>query len=473
MHIAVRQGVDKINSLQADSLLSQELDLELNKSMMKFINLKYGRNNIYGKGFEQSQKRIDDLSTLVSEYRGFTGFVDREKLAYYKSKFLYREFFSLPYDYMYHLESSCNVLRTKACKSSEFQLEYFNDADYTANTAYEDESKVLFIPFSYLKLSGGYQVNLTISGGVEYTGAEFDAADTDNFGSGGDASILKTIIWDYATSGDTLLPVNATNITDEGHIYRDYIIEHILTNHSEDVDIFWENAGKHFKRDTFIVVVRPNSHLYSTVRTPEETNSVVGTLQDSPISGFTSSGVYTETWGSVEYHNYAHLQTVGAFGRSRSVEIESVNTDKIIGYKRIFKEHNTDNTEDFSYIEEINDEFEGVNMPIKYVQHDDIHALLRDPFNRPTVFTTLGLFTSKRLELFSLSDSASSATTIPDSVKIKYLRTPRPISLGNNIDCELPQHTHEEIVEMTISSLLEEFSDPRYKTHLNELNKNE
>jgi hypothetical protein len=155
MHIAVRQGVDKINSLQADSLLSQELDLELNKSMMKFINLKYGRNNIYGKGFEQSQKRIDDLSTLVSEYRGFTGFVDREKLAYYKGKFLYREFFSLPYDYMYHLESSCNVLRTKACKSSEFQLEYFNDADYTANTAYEDESKVLFIPFSYLKLSEG------------------------------------------------------------------------------------------------------------------------------------------------------------------------------------------------------------------------------------------------------------------------------------------------------------------------------
>ena len=85
MHIAVRQGVDKINSLQADSLLSEEIDLELNKNMSRFINLKYGKNNQYGKGFEESQKRIDDLSTLVEEHRGFTGFIDRELLAYYET----------------------------------------------------------------------------------------------------------------------------------------------------------------------------------------------------------------------------------------------------------------------------------------------------------------------------------------------------------------------------------------------------
>ena len=41
MHIAVQQGVDKINSLQADSLLSEEIDLELNKNMFRFINVKY------------------------------------------------------------------------------------------------------------------------------------------------------------------------------------------------------------------------------------------------------------------------------------------------------------------------------------------------------------------------------------------------------------------------------------------------
>lgn len=65
MHLAVQQGVDKINSFQADTLLSEEIDLELNKAIDKFINLKYGKNNLYNKGFEESQKRIDDLKELV------------------------------------------------------------------------------------------------------------------------------------------------------------------------------------------------------------------------------------------------------------------------------------------------------------------------------------------------------------------------------------------------------------------------
>ena len=51
MHLAVQQGVDKIKSLQADVLLPQEIDIELNKSLIKFIATRYGKNNIYRKGF--------------------------------------------------------------------------------------------------------------------------------------------------------------------------------------------------------------------------------------------------------------------------------------------------------------------------------------------------------------------------------------------------------------------------------------
>ena len=77
MHIAIQQGVDKINSLQADTLLLQEIDLELNKAQMKFINTKYGKNNKYQKGFEESQKRIDDLRTLVREHEAPTTFKEQ------------------------------------------------------------------------------------------------------------------------------------------------------------------------------------------------------------------------------------------------------------------------------------------------------------------------------------------------------------------------------------------------------------
>ncbi len=52
MHIAVQQGVDKINSLQADSLLSEEIDIELHKNIYRLTNTKYGKNNIYRKGIE-------------------------------------------------------------------------------------------------------------------------------------------------------------------------------------------------------------------------------------------------------------------------------------------------------------------------------------------------------------------------------------------------------------------------------------
>ena len=35
----------------------------------EFLNTKYGsRSNKYGKGFEETQKRIDDLRSLVKEY---------------------------------------------------------------------------------------------------------------------------------------------------------------------------------------------------------------------------------------------------------------------------------------------------------------------------------------------------------------------------------------------------------------------
>ena len=47
MHLAVQQGVDKINSLQADMLLSEEIDMELNKSLTRFINTKYNKNNVF------------------------------------------------------------------------------------------------------------------------------------------------------------------------------------------------------------------------------------------------------------------------------------------------------------------------------------------------------------------------------------------------------------------------------------------
>ena len=68
MHIAINQGVQKIASHQVDVLLPQEIDFELNKAQDKFVKGRYNQfGNKYSKGFEQSQKRIDDLRRLITE----------------------------------------------------------------------------------------------------------------------------------------------------------------------------------------------------------------------------------------------------------------------------------------------------------------------------------------------------------------------------------------------------------------------
>jgi hypothetical protein len=65
MHIAFDLLLDKVNSLQYPSFLPEEKDFFLNQAIRKFAKTRYSGVNPKREGFEQSQKRIDDLRTLV------------------------------------------------------------------------------------------------------------------------------------------------------------------------------------------------------------------------------------------------------------------------------------------------------------------------------------------------------------------------------------------------------------------------
>jgi hypothetical protein len=123
MHVAIQQGVDKINSLQADMLLSEEIDIELNKSQIRFINTKYGKNNKYREGFEQSQKRIDDIRTLVREFETPVTFKEQ-----YSSEY-WIDTFRLPLDYMY-LVNQRSLVWTNNCKPLTWSIKYADTIDY-------------------------------------------------------------------------------------------------------------------------------------------------------------------------------------------------------------------------------------------------------------------------------------------------------------------------------------------------------
>ena len=64
----VNMLLDKINSFQADTLLESEVYTALNMAQDAFVKSRYGRANKYGKGFDESQKRIDDLNAIIKDY---------------------------------------------------------------------------------------------------------------------------------------------------------------------------------------------------------------------------------------------------------------------------------------------------------------------------------------------------------------------------------------------------------------------
>jgi len=369
MHLAIEQGVDKINSLQADLLLPEEIDLELNKAQSKFINLKYGINNKYQLGFEGNQKRIDDLRILVSEYEDITTY--KEQLF----SNIHVDSFRLPTDYMYLVNQLARVYTDK-CEPMSWSVSYPQD-------------------YYYFRVSmAGFVTN-------EST-----------------AIIEELVIFD-----DVALPTPGTFYSlwtnTNTHTYPTGVPAaqgEILSSGNAGAIMNWEAIGHLSYPDEIIIIIDPA--LYPTLVASMSTATIVG--KDASGAHISSSPL---------------RKTNVAFSEKRvptssaSLKLESHAS--------------------------------------KFVQQDDIFPMLKDPFN--TTKYTAPLYTVRQ----DVLDIYTSDIFIIDSVKLTYLRNPLEISLSLGISCELPDHSHREIVDMTISSILESIADPRYKSYEAEANKNE
>ena len=380
MHIAVQQGVDKINSLQADMLLSQEIDIELNKSMSRFINSKYGKNNIYRKGFEESQKRIDDLRSLVTEY---------EAPAFFKEE--YRNFFidqfKLPADYLYLVNQRSEIFKND-CNTIAYSIDQDHPASY------------FVVPFHTL-------IKETSDGTLLSEGMGIFADITD-------PSVGNAII---GISQNFVYP-------DDISALKDHYLD--SSNIYPGFEVFWEQYGNLDFPNSFIVIVDTNTHSYfnwdASVGTNLITNLVVA------FEGSASSA-------DADFNNYVYPQY-------------SENT---LGGKRIPTSNEV--TRELTYN--------------KFIQQDDIFKLLDDPFNTTKPSSPLTTIRGEYIDIYT------SDIFIIDNVKITYIRKPKEISLTLGISCELPSHTHQEIVDRTVSSILQGISDPRYQSHELEVRKNE
>lgn len=105
MHLDFKIKVNKIDSQQFAGLLVPQIDWLLNEAQEIFIKTRLGINNIYQKGLESSQKRIEDLRPLVVKSAIQTA-SSLDSVTYTAP---------LPSNYLYYLRSKANATKGE-CK---------------------------------------------------------------------------------------------------------------------------------------------------------------------------------------------------------------------------------------------------------------------------------------------------------------------------------------------------------------------
>jgi hypothetical protein len=383
MHIAVNLGVQKIASYQVDNLLPEEIDHELNLAMTRFIKQKYNpSSNRLGKGFEQSQKRVDDLRSLVVDDQtetynhGITGLGDAlGKYVYTANRSnIYVDRATLPLDYMF-------LVGVRAI------VNYSCDKPITSNLLATIDLPTTRKYLVAIPMYPAYATNLN-----DY--------------------VLSTIVFN-----------EATGVQIDGFInYNDLklpVLHDVLIDSNN-----WNEATPVLSQNT------QNTSLGTTHSTPTEqsNNLLIEVSEDF-------------------YHNLADNSSIIITWEINNIEVDTVKINK----------------DQFTITETVNRKIAIPNgnsriSLCKFAQHDDVINMMLDPFN----------ITDYRSPVYTIEENfidihTDNTFTVPEVI-LKYIRTPKNMSIKDGIGCELAEHTHPEIVEMAIKSILEGIQDPRYQT---------
>ena len=140
--------LDKVSSSAYPEIQDYQKDVFLNNAMDKFIKQRYGLNNIYRTGFEQTQKRTDDLKNLViTKYATVSELNDISFFNYLIYKVDIESLFndnllenSYDGDYMFYIKSMAYVQKGSCNKWSNVNLVYQNDLATLLNDPFNKPS---------------------------------------------------------------------------------------------------------------------------------------------------------------------------------------------------------------------------------------------------------------------------------------------------------------------------------------------
>lgn len=386
MHIAVNLGVQKLGSFQVDNLLPEEIDLELNLAQRRFVKQKYSPDsNTKGVGFEQNQRRLDDLRNLIEDYTDYDSTYLGEMYTSDSQGEIFIDRYKLPIDYM-HLLSVRGTVH-ESCRQS------------VRVTITPTLSAYLRIPFKTV-LEGRKLVDIRLA-----------------TPSGGLVSIKSN--------------PNGLTLSD---LYKDNYGENVTPSLSPN-DTYSDLTSATLSADS--PVADANEIFLKRER--------VGNQGEYRFYQVNSVGSAAEFNGA-----YAVLNYQAASGDILTVNI---NQGPVILNGQFRTPENVNPTRGVSKRRTL----------CKYVQHDDLYKVLGDPFNSTKSSAPLYTIQENFVDLYS------NLKFVPVDLVIKYLRFPHDMNIARGIGSELPQHTHDEIVEMAVKSILEALEQPRYQTQTGEV----
>lgn len=116
-----------------------------------------------------------------------------------------------------------------------------------------------------------------------------------------------------------------------------------------------------------------------------------------------------------------------------------------------------------------------VRASVKPITHDRYNKIKLDPFNKPNKIELVSLpygysTTSQAMKNEIITDSP---TTLLNAYYLRYIKKPVEVSLANNIDSDLSEHMHREIVDYAVNLAIENVESPRFQTQGSELLRNE
>ena len=436
MHIAVNLGVQKIASFQVDNLLPQEIDHELNDAMESFIKQRYTpMGNKYQRGFEQSQKRIDDLRALVVDSRTKC-FYAGESITGYKI-----DRAPLPMDYMFLVSAIAD--NYQACNDV---IQWKFDADQTLKYKQWD------IRMTPPAGAEGYKL------GVLKFGDTVLIASVTSGGTIIGEGLTRRYLADWynfiQNSSAPPQEVGSQNGV-VANVDADFLEQVVVV----DSDPYWRKnvtangAGLGVQDDedpsqeTFDLFL-----LQGSERTPTmNSNTVKLLIRSAAVLTLTQQAAPPLT--AVWYHPVTGASVEQTIPCGTPSQLESNSSGGKAERQIKFRAYDK------------NAAVPGVRSRDRmwFVQHDDLYALFSDPFN------TTSYDKIKYTIQENFIDVHSDETFFTTFVDVKYIRHPKRMDKGLGIGCELPEHTHSEIVEMAIQSILEAISDPRYNTQTREV----